>query len=136
MIMLAALWMHLAFQPIIRPTPPAPVSLCAYIDRWRGSNVPISPATPRTDIAHAIALAIDGRSPGWIVIRRDGKAWYFDGPVSGPRPKADDTRAALHLLGLDAYTSRDAGVGQMIPITKTPDIVEAARQGFSFYTCY
>ena len=90
----------LALTSVLIPTPPAPTSFCAYIDRWRGTNVPISPGVPATDIIHAVAIGKGGRSVGWLVFRRDGKAWYFDGAVNGPAPEPTDSSAVLKRLGL------------------------------------
>jgi hypothetical protein len=120
----------------LRPTPPAPVSLCGYIDQWRGTNLPISPPRPETDITHAIALAVDGTAVGWLVTRRDGKTWYFDGPVNANSPPRDYSTLALNALHLEKYARANVGVGQMIPLSAPVQLSSLSGSGIGIYTCY
>lgn len=126
-----------ALAPVTLPTPPAPVEQCRYIDRWRGTNVPISPGIPATDIVHAIAVSAGRETLGWLVFRRDGRAWYFDGPVrqQAPPPKAK-VLIALNALGLERYATGDVGVGAMIPMKKPIEVSRLVSGGLGVYTCF
>ena len=85
---------------ISHSTPPAPVKFCQYIDRWRGTNVPISPASEETDIIHAVALIDSDDVVGWVAYRRDAKPWYFDGPITHRTASKRQSTRVLDLLGL------------------------------------
>lgn len=126
----------LGVEPIVLPTPPAPVALCHYIDGWRGTNVPISPPSDSTDIVHAVAVAHRDEAIGWIIFRHDGKAFYFDGPVNQPPPANADSVIALKSLGLGKSSHRDVGRGQMIPLSAAVDVNDLINHGFGLYTCY
>ena len=133
-VMLAALTG--VVTPITLPTPSAPAGLCRYIDTWRGTNVPVTPGLASTDIVHALAIAKQGQGVGWLVLRRDGKAWYFDGPDNGKIPVHADSVNALKSLGLERFSHRDVGQGGMISLRGAVDLTRLANAGFGVYTCY
>jgi hypothetical protein len=109
---------------------------CRYIDQWHGTNVPISPALPATDIVHAVSV-MNGATPiGWIVGRRDGALWYFDGPVSGTPPAPADSRRALTALGLERLSHRDIGHGAMIPLPPGTSIARIVDANLQLFSCY
>lgn len=115
----------------------ASMNACQYIDNgWRGTNVPIGNRNSTTEIIHSIAVTRRGSAIGWLVVRRDGQAWYLDGPVRGPKPSPADSIDALKSLGLAKYGHTDVGNGQMIPLERTVDLIRFADQGFEVYSCY
>lgn len=132
----AVLAMNRPIVPIVLPTPPASVALCRYIDAWRGTNVPVRPAAESTDIVHALAVARGDDPIGWLIFRRDGKIWYFDGPVRGVAPRRLDSVDALSRLGLQHHAGRDVGLGAMIPLADGAEISNLVESGFGLYTCY
>lgn len=134
--MILSLLFDALFQPVAVPTPPAPATLCRSIDQMRGTNVPIAPAKPSTDIAHALAVAIDGRSVGWIVFRRDGAPWYFDGPIMGKRPERADSARALNALGIRHVLPSDVGAGGMISLPGGVNIPALVNAGLGVYSCF
>ena len=122
---------------IFLPTPPAPSVLCRYIDQWRLTNIPISPPTRETEVVHALALGHGGVAVGWLVIRRDGKMWYLDGPLNVPNPPSrDDSVLVLNSLGLARLVRSDVGHGLMIPMRNPVSLTRLAENGVDIYTCY
>jgi hypothetical protein len=122
--------------PIPVPTAPAPVALCQYIDRWRGTNVPISPSTKASDIAHAVAVAKNGSPIGWVIFRRDGGAWYFDGPINGQRVPGSYSKVALDALNEQHAAGNEMGRGQMVPLTSKIELGKLIQSGLQVYSCY
>ena len=114
----------------------APPDTCHYIDQWRGTNVPISPGIPSTDIIHAIAVSKGQIPVGWLVFRRDGMAWYFDGAIRWQVATKAMSVAALNALGLKSDTRVNVGTGAMIPLHGRVDATRLAMHGFRLDSCF
>lgn len=137
-IVLALLLGVYGAQAATRPASSNTAPACHYIDPWRGTNVPISPATSSSDIVHALAITKAGNDVGWLVVRRDGKLWYLDGPVRGPLPPMQLSAEVLRAIGHGsvAMHTQSIGRGRMIPIGEHFDIGHIIAQGFLVTSCY
>lgn len=117
--------------------PALPVSVCRYARDWYDTNIPIRPALHATEVKHAIAISNGtGDAVGWILIRRDGRAWYLDGPVRAPFPPVESARVALRALHVPPSAFAHAGVGQMIPLAQNLNLSPIIAASLKVDSCY
>lgn len=127
--------------PVPAATMPPEWRICRYIGNgWRGMNMPPTASPPpSTDIVHAVAITalVDGSKwyVGWLVFRRDGRAWYLDGPVSAPFPPRAASTGVRKALGLSKFGTDHLGEGDIFKLNEVA-FANVINAGFGVTSCY